>query len=772
MKQYLFSIILLFLFITQSNAQNKNFDAATFPTQPIQLAQAQKDLSEGMKLYKEGIVRYKKALPLLEKAHEFNPDNANLNYTIGMCYMYSSFKGNAKDYFEKAYKLDNNVAPDIHYWIGMGYHLINDWDKSRKEYEKHKEYVLTTKNNEKELKKINKRLEEVSIGEKMVKKPVRVKIENLGPEINSPYTDYGPIISADEDVLMFTSRRPGTTAGPEGDKDESIDEYWEDIYQSFSFGNKWTKAKNIGPPVNTDVHDATNNLSPNGEKLFIYIDDQGQGDVYECDLVNLQWSKPVKMKAPINTKYHESSATINVGLDTMYFISERPGGLGGRDIYRVVKNPKSNKWEDLQNVGPTLNTEYDEEGVFLMPGSKTMYFSSQGHSSMGGFDIFKTTYENGQWTTPVNIGYPINTSDDDVFFVISANGLHGYYASYKKDGFGEKDIYIINFLDSDSQQDTTHEEIAEGPLVILGTKTPTSALLKGKVVDQYNQNPIENATLEIIDTKSNQIIEKLSTEGLSGYYGVWVPSNTKLIITASAPSYKAKIDTVRIPPSNGDIQVEKNIALMTKSDVTAILKGNVFDAVSKKPLQASIVINDNISSTQIVKIETNTEGYYEVAIPTGKKYELIVKSQDYQTAYEYTNIPVSQKNQEIIKDVPLNSLAVGSKIILKNVFYDFDKATLRPQSIIELDHLIQLLNEYPNMRIELSSHTDNKGTADYNIYLSNARSKSCVDYLVSKGVSKLRLEYKGYGLTQPIATNDTDEGRQLNRRTEFKILSK
>ena len=251
-----------------------------------------------------------------------------------------------------------------------------------------------------------------------------------------------------------------------------------------------------------------------------------------------------------------------------------------------------------------------------------------------------------------------------------------------------------------------------------------------------------------------------------------MPSNTKLIITASAPSYKAKIDTVRIPPSNGDIQVEKNIALMTKSDVTAILKGNVFDALSKKPLQASIVINDNISSTQIVKIETNTEGYYEVAIPTGKKYELIVKSQDYQTAYEYTNIPVSQKNQEIIKDVPLNSLAVGSKIILKNVFYDFDKATLRPQSIIELDHLIQLLNEYPNMRIELSSHTDNKGTADYNIYLSNARSKSCVDYLVSKGVSKLRLEYKGYGLTQPIATNDTDEGRQLNRRTEFKILSK
>jgi hypothetical protein len=139
----------------------------------------------------------------------------------------------------------------------MSNHLSNNWDKARKEYQIHKELALQSKNDD-ALKIVNKRLEEVNIGQERVKKPVKVRIENLGPEINSPYTDYGPIISADEDVLMLTSRRPGTTSGPEGDKDEYIDEYWEDIYQSFSFGNKWTKAKNIGPPVNTDVHDATN----------------------------------------------------------------------------------------------------------------------------------------------------------------------------------------------------------------------------------------------------------------------------------------------------------------------------------------------------------------------------------------------------------------------------------------------------------------------------------------------------------------------------------
>jgi outer membrane protein OmpA-like peptidoglycan-associated protein len=292
------------------------------------------------------------------------------------------------------------------------------------------------------------------------------------------------------------------------------------------------------------------------------------------------------------------------------------------------------------------------------------------------------------------------------------------------------------------------------------------------VVDQYNQNPIDNATIELINTESNEIIEKFTTEELSGYYGVWVPSDKMFIVTVSAPSYKSKMDTIKVPISDGDLQIDKNFALVTKSDITAIIKGKVYDAMSKKPLTSTLTIIDNISSAEVVTITSDAGGNYEVAVPTGKKYEIIAKSNDYQTAYENVNVPVSQKNQEIVKDFSLNNLAVGSKIILKNIFYDFDKATLRGQSIVELDHLIQLLKDYPNMRIELSSHTDNKGTADYNLYLSNARSKSCVDYLILKGISKNRLEYKGYGLDQPIATNDTDAGRQMNRRTEFKILSK
>ena len=687
MKRIIPIFILFSFYFVQAYAQNKDFTTANFPTKPIELQQAQNDLSEGMKLFSEGKIRYKRALPFLEKANGFNPNNAILNYNIATCYMFSSFKNKAKVYFEKAFELDNNVAQDIHYWLGMSNHLSNNWDKARKEYQMHKDLVLQSKNDD-ALKIVNKRLEEVNIAQERVKKPVKVKIENLGPEINSPYTDYGPIISSDEDVLMLTSRRPGTTSGPEGDKDEYIDEYWEDIYQSFSFGNKWTKAKNIGPPVNTDVHDATNNLSPSGEKLFINIDDQGQGDIYECDLVNLQWSKPSRMRDPINTKSHESSATISKGLDTLYFISERPGGYGGGDIYMAIKDAKSNKWGSLSNVGPTLNTDYDEEGVFLMPDSKTMYFSSRGHTSMGGFDIFKTVKVNGVWSKPENIGYPINTSDDDVFFVISGSGYHGYFASSKQGGYGDKDIYKITFLGNEKSPVLMNED-----------------------------NLLASVTAPISEFKAEKIV-------------------------STGPK-------------------------MT------ILKGVISDDKTKIPLDATIELIDNTLNEVIATFHSNaTTGKYLVSLPSGKNYGIAVKKDGYLFHSENFDLITSQQFQEVIINVALKQIDIGQSIILKNIFFDFDKATIRMESANELDRLIKLLTDNPTLKIELGSHTDSKGSDDYNQKLSQSRSQSVVNYLIGKGILTDRLVAKGYGETAPVATNDTELGRQENRRTDFKILSK
>jgi outer membrane protein OmpA-like peptidoglycan-associated protein len=273
--------------------------------------------------------------------------------------------------------------------------------------------------------------------------------------------------------------------------------------------------------------------------------------------------------------------------------------------------------------------------------------------------------------------------------VVSASGKHGYYASVKNEGFGEKDIYMITFL---------------GP-----------------------EKPVQ-----------------LSNED-------------NLLASVEAP-----ISEIYIAPA-----VEINANAVT------LLKGIITDAITQKPVEAEIVLIDNTLNVELATFKSNSKtGKYLVTLPSGKNYGIAVKAEGFLFHSENFDIPKSATYQEVLKDVQLKNVQVGQKIVLRNIFFDFDKATLRPESTNELERLTQLLKDVSTMRIEISGHTDNKGSAQYNQTLSESRSKSVVDYLISKGIAKERLEYKGYGLTQPMASNDNEEGRQLNRRTEFKILSK
>ncbi len=342
------------------------------------------------------------------------------------------------------------------------------------------------------------------------------------------------------------------------------------------------------------------------------------------------------------------------------------------------------------NVGEPINTKYGEEGVFLVPDGKTLYFSSRGHTTMGGYDVFKTTYDNGKWSEPENLGYPVNGPDDDVYFVMSGSGRRGYYASAKGGGFGEKDLYMITFL---------------GP-----------------------EKPFE------------------------------ISNEDNLLAGVTEP--------VKSVHAAGTVEIASN--------PLTILKGTITDAKTKKPLEASIELVDNSKNQVIATFKSNSvTGKYTVMLPSGKNYGIAVKATDYLFHSENVDIPLSTGYQEIIKDIELQSISVGSKIVLRNIFFDFDKATLRPESTNELERLTKLLNDIPTLKIEISSHTDSRGSDDYNMRLSQSRSESVVKYLIEqKKIAKDRLVAKGYGETKPIDTNDTDEGRQQNRRSEFEILSK
>jgi len=687
MKNY-FKLIALFLLLpllTWAQSMNIDFSKNNFPNQKEELKIAKENIKKGDEYYfnkNEAII--KNALPYYLKANEFNPNNADLNFKIGNCILKSPNKSSAYQYLKNAMELNPSINPELHYQLGKAYQLNSQFDKALEHYNLYMQ-AGGKKIAEADYDKVQKRMKECNSGIELIKSPKRVFIDILPKTVNSVYPDYVPVISADESVLIFTSRREGTTGNC---FDEYINEPCEDIYISTKENGEWAAAKNIGTPINTNHHDATISLSPDGQSLYIYRDDDGDGNIYISNLVGNTWSEPAKLPSPINSKAHEPSISVSYDGKIAYFVSNRDGGLGGRDIYYCTKNEKG-KWDKAINMGPTINTIYDEDGVFMMPDGKTLYFSSKGHNTMGGFDVFKTVNNNGVWSFPENIGYPINGPDDDVFFVLSASGRRGYYSAARENGIGEKDICIITFLGEEKQ-----------PL--------------------------------------------LSTED-------------NLLASLTAPIKETKIQQ----------------AVEIKGPQITLLKGVVTDAFTNKPLEATIDLIDNVKNEMLASFKSNSAtGKYLVSLPSGKNYGIAVKAEGYLFHSENFDLPATADYQEVVKDVALKNISVGNKIVLKNIFFDTNKSTLRPESTSELERLIKLLNDVPNMRIEISGHTDNKGSADYNQKLSESRAHAVVEYLVGKGIISSRLEYKGYGLTQPISTNDTEEGRQENRRTEFKILSK
>ena len=683
--QFVNLIILIFFSTSFSVAQNVEFTKDNFKDQKDKLKEAKSNIDKGNGFYDQGVIYYKQAIEPYLLANKFNPENALLNYKIGNCYLNSNSKLKAIPFLEKAYKLNPKVDAQIHFAIGKAYHLDMQWDKAVDEYKTFQSVTPNLKDNKALYEEVIKKIQECYDGKTLVSKPVRVFIDNVGDAINSQYSDYGPLISADESEMFFTSCRASTTGGG---IDELWNEYFEDVYRSTKVNGKWTQAQNIGAPINTKRHDAAMGLSPDGQTMFIYYDEKGDGNIFQSTLTGTAWSKPERLNKNINTDAKETSASLSSDGKTLYFVSNRLGGIGGRDIYVSTKDDKG-KWGKAVNIGPTINTQYDEEGVFIHPDGKTLYFSSKGHNTMGGYDIFKSVFENGNWQEPENIGYPINTPDDDVFFVMAANGKHGYYSSFNTNGFGEKDIYMVTFLGPEKQMVLNNED--------------------------------------------------------------------NLLASVAAP-VKEEVMAA---------------AIQIKEAQLILLKGIITDEVTKLPLDATIEIVDNTRNELIASFTSNSStGKYLVSLPAGKNYGIAVKKDGYLFHSENFVIPSTANYEEVKKDIALKSLSAGNKIVLNNIFFDFDKATLRPESANELQRLVKLMKDNSSLKIEISGHTDSKGPKDYNLGLSENRAKAVVDYLVKEGIKVSRLSFKGYGETQPVATNDTEEGRQLNRRTEIKIISK
>ncbi|MFW5793671.1 MAG: OmpA family protein [Bacteroidota bacterium] len=681
-QKSIFLTIIAFFFAANTFSQNVDFHRDYFPSDRSGLKEAKKNLKEGQKLYEMGPGKYDEALVYFLKANTFNPNNAWLNYDIGICYLHSVHHPKSIEYFENAVRL-NVPSLDVYYYLGLAYQLNLQFEEALENYNFYRR-SLTPQDLINEREKIDRRIAECENAKEMVKKPVRVFIDNMDNTINSEYDDYSPIINYQGNKLYFTTRRP---IGKRPKTDKNDHKYYENIMVSQKLGKRWMPAAEVEGKINSKSHDATAGISPDGTSLFIYRGAKG-GNIYKSVLKENKWKKPKKLPKTINTEFHETSVAITKDEKTMYFVSDRTGTVGGKDIWMTTKDEKG-KWNYPVNLGTTVNTEYNEESVYLSQDDKTLYFSSRGHNSMGGFDIFKTTFEHGRWTEPENMGYPINSPGDDLFFTMCPQEEFGFFSSIRKDGHGGADIHMVTFL---------------GP-----------------------EKPVKYSF-------DNDLIASIAR-----------PVQEKLI------GDKVKIETTPM----------------------TIIKGTVSDEETGDPILATLELYDNETEELLATFSSNEKtGEYLISLPGGKNYMISVKAEDYLFHSENINVAESDVSREIINNIKLKKVEVGQSIVLNNIFFDSGKATLRPESYAELGVLYTMLTNNPSLKIEISGHTDNVGSASLNLRLSEERARAVVAYLIERGIDRDRLKYKGYGFSKPIASNETEEGRQMNRRTEFEILEK
>jgi len=407
----------------------------------------QDSVSLSEKYYRAGMEVFnyshrKQATEMFMLAAKADPTSAKAHFMTGRSIMLTVRKELSLDFFKTAYNLDPKIDPDILYYLGQAFHYSEKFDSAILLYNRYSRLLARSLDYEKSKKitEVNRKIFECTNAKIMVAQPVDVTLANLDDHINSEWPDYAPTINADETFMVFTTRRPD---GNLNNRLAVDNEYYEEIFYSRKQDDVWSPAQNLAGSLNNNYHNASVNLSPDGKEMLLYHDSNG-GDILSTFLKpDGTWTDPESLE--INTEFIENSATITADGQKLFFSSNRPGGYGGTDVYMATKDSKDN-WTNPQNLGKLINTDLDEDGVFVSASGKHLYFSSNGHAGMGDLDIYKSAYnaEKETWEKPVNMGYPINSVENDIYIVLTRNEDFAYISSVRKEGIGEQDIYKVD----------------------------------------------------------------------------------------------------------------------------------------------------------------------------------------------------------------------------------------------------------------------------------------------------------------------------------------
>lgn len=571
--------VILLVFISHFNfAQDKSFKDLYYEASDL--------------LYKE---EYSKALPILLEMEKMDNDNWNTLSSIGYCYLQTPFKkAKAIPYFEKVlsdykhltvgYQVGNhkekNAPVEVIHWLGKAYHFNYQFDEALEKFNEYKD--LLDPDNEEMLAEVKTDIRITRNAIAYKEHPTDVNITEFDI-LNTAHSEYRPKINGDETEMYFTSRRPYGTNPPMDD--EGL--YFEDIYYTKKVNGKWSTPIRVDGAINSESHDACLYLSPDGQNMILYrtnSDNNNEGGIYQSQLLDGVWTEPKLMIAEVNSEYWETDANISADGNTLFYTSDKPGGQGGRDIWQMKKLP-TGEWAKVQNLGYPVNSELDEEAPYLHPDGKTLYFSSKSHSTMGGFDVYSTTLnEDGSWTEPVNLGYPINTTGDDVFYFPTNDGKRAYFSSFREGGKGEQDIYIIEIPSYDLKTLAVYKGLA---------KYTTGKVIKDLEIDIAKKNNEEQGTY-----RPNNITGK--------FLFILQPGETFYV------DYKLRDmtlkDTIKVPNEGGvydilkivtviDDQLVLQDAEMVDGELVAIQAENITDLTDTEVSETlnsgkSIVLND------------------------------------------------------------------------------------------------------------------------------------------------------------------------------------
>ena len=528
---------------------------------------------------------YAEALPKYMSLLQMFPDNYNLYYRVGQCYLNTpGEKEKSIEWLENAVKnidpdyrtgrLSQKGAPrDALYHLANAYRIANNFDMALETYE----LFLKDADTEKyDTAMVRFQMQSCHNARKMILLPADVEEINLGAPVNDRFSEFNPVVSADESTLLFTRELP----------------FYDAIFWSRKEDGNWTEPVNMTPQLGVDQDYYTSSLSPDGRTLLMYRIDTYDGNIYMSRLNGDTWSQVEKLNGNINTKFWESHAAMSSDGKKIYFTSNRRESLGGLDIF-VSARDSSGNWGPATNLGPEVNTVYNEETPFLTNNDSTLFFSSRGHYNIGGYDIFRSDLDkNGRWSTPVNIGYPLNTTDDDLFFTPLFSGNRGYFSKFSGDGQGRMDIYSCEIWSAQNPRDAAVNEAEMNPL--------------DAACNKEGQNPGDEAVNEAEMNPLNEAINKAAEKQVT-------PDELAEEI-AAADTFTLQSDSlpVSVPlpavPDSTDTAINERLAVTDSPDLTeALLSGTEIyieeqpaeiTAADIKPLSTDITVRQAVEQVQ------------------------------------------------------------------------------------------------------------------------------------------------------------------------------